>query len=113
MEFGDAAGINYAFVMADMPDRVVWDFKDSVLRAVAEDGDNLAHASRKLRNCKEVVLTAVAQDGRALKHASRRLRGNRTIVRTAVEQNPEALQYASKRWQRRIVVVNGRPMAAI
>lgn len=113
MQFGDAAGINYAFVMADMPDRVVWDFRDSVLRVVARDGNGLAHASRKLRNTKVVVLTAVAQNGCALKHASLRLRDNREVVRIAVEQNPDALQFASRRWRKKVIVVNGTPMSAI
>lgn len=104
------AGINFAFSNADGPERVVWDLKESVLRMVERDGNNLARAARKLKNNKKVVLTAVTQNGYALRHASKRLRGNKEIVRAAVEQNPDALQFASKKLRDSVTFLNGKPV---
>ena len=105
-----AAGINYAFSDSNGGERVDWKNRDSVLNMVKQDGNNLAHASKRLKNNKNVVLAAVTQNGYALRHASKRLGRNAEIVRAAVEQNPDALQFASKKLQKNVSFIDGRPV---
>lgn len=104
------AGINYAFSDANGGESVDWENRDAVLNMVKQDGNNLARASKKLKNNKDVVLAAVTQNGSALRHASYRLRGNAEIVRAAVEQNPDALQFASQTLQENVSFTSGRPV---
>ena len=51
-----------------------------------QDGDALRHASKRLQGDRTVVLSAVAQNGLNLAFASRALRKDRAVVRTAEER---------------------------
>lgn len=48
-------------------------------------------------DCQEDVEAAVRMDGNNLKHASQRLKDNVNVVAIAGRQNPEAVKYASER----------------
>ena len=64
-------------------------------RAVIVNGKALLHASEELKENREVVLAAVKQDGSALKYASDEWKNDQAIVQQAVMRNGSALEYAS------------------
>ena len=61
--------------------------RETVLAAVANDGEALGYASEALRSDRALVLTAVSNKGIALKFASKALRSDREVVLTAVAEH--------------------------
>jgi hypothetical protein len=69
------------------------DDEDVVLAAVARHGDELLHASERLRHCRTFVLNAVLVNGLCIQWAAFELRQDYEIALAAVRQNELAIMY--------------------
>jgi hypothetical protein len=69
------------------------DDEDVVLAAVARHGDELLHASERLRHCRTFVLSAVLVNGLCIQWAAFELRQDYEIALAAVRQNELAIRY--------------------
>ena len=100
IEDAEANADNKEFMLQALKDKASWvlayasnklfEDKDLVLKAVAQDGQLLYYASKELRDDKDVVLAAVTNKGLILKYASKRLRGDKDIGMAAIKQDKMA-----------------------
>lgn len=64
-----------------------YDDKEVVLKAVEMNGNNLEHASDRLKDDKEVVLKSIQYNGLCLSHAGEKLKDDREVVKKAIEND--------------------------
>jgi len=74
-----------------------WGNKQQVLARVAQNGDELRHASEELKRDRTVVMAAVTQNGDVsgdtLEYASDEFKNDKAVVMAAVTRWGTALQY--------------------
>lgn len=73
------------------------EWNDSSIRLILNNGLNLEHAPKELKNNKRVVLRAILNNPLALQFASDKLKDDKKVVYQAVAKNWKTFKFASDR----------------